>query len=476
MMALLLGTARADDTAHTHTVLPGVTFEGGPGKTKLELGLDILVGVAPEVDLRIAPKFQATASDGVSTIFSADNAGFAAGGAWQLGGTFSIINLRSLKDLPHDLLPSSVQRDALVACIAECDASDANGKDAFCNEALKTARSDNAKKLAPALQAVTAKKAAVDAAQTTLLLAKAEVESATATEAADSSDRNQARKKKATDAAKAALDDLSMKHHELETERERYDDAKAAAEAALPARFQEELDPSKMCKNAQEKHVEYSRIARDVRLQWPERVISFGILLGQTRHKFLEIADPETMAYRLAKPRSYPKLSFGVSYLRIRKDVPITLEAAGRLDSTWESPSKTVEWCVPSVMVQRPGGGGLDEAKDCDEQTLGKPTVTRSLKASAYMGVVDPKTSGWRLAVGPTLKYKFINKADDEYELGFEAPLYFRLAILKQSLSFIARVTPSMVMTHASDGTEDAKFLLTVAILGDRTMFPGALE
>ena len=125
-------------------------------------------------------------------------------------------------------------------------------------------------------------------------------------------------------------------------------------------------------------------------------------------------------------------------------------------------------------MVQRPDGSGSDPAQICDEQPLGRPRANRSFRASAYLGVLDKRSAAWRFAVGPTLKYVPISEADDAYEFGAETPLYLRMSLIKGALLGIVRLTPSFAFTHASDGTDEVKFLMAPAVLADRSMFPSA--
>ena len=426
------GVVAADDEiGHTHATLPSFKLEGGPGKSSLDVGLDIAVALDRATDLQISPTFKATASDGVTTLLSTDGSSFTAGGAWQFGFALTVTTLPDLSREPIDLVPRDVRVSVMETCRNECDAGSSSD---FCT-ALDASRKHYNPKL-PELK--TAMKDTADAAKAARLGGSPDDDLDDAATAAEA-------------AYKAAL-------HEVDIQ-------------AIPY-LVETVDPLSVCKSQQK---QYANMERDASLQLPDKVLSAGLLVGATNNKWLDPSSTDPMLFKTAS-KKYPQVTLAGSYLTIDPKRPITKEVSLRFDSSWQSSGKTAKWCSPAGMVSRPDGSGSDPAQICDEQPLGKPKAMRSLRAAAYVGVIDRRAAGWRFALGPTIKYTPVSKADDAYEIGGENPIYLRMSIIKQSLSAVVRLTPTFTFSHASDGTDDERFTITFAILGDRSLFANALQ
>jgi len=450
VVALVLAPAVAvgDEQEHTHVALPAFKLEGGPGKSTLDVGLDITIGLAALLDLRIAPTFKATASDGLSTILSTDGSSFTAGGSWQLGIAATITSLPDLHGAPSDLASAAQRSAAIVTCRAECDRN--AGSPDFCKQLAEARKQYDDKLQEPKKNAAAA---AADAAQSAKKLA----------ESKEAKDKEAATKDAAAKAAAARNAATALAAAEREVE------------ASALGYLLDKMEPATLCSAGKQVHVQANHAGRDALLQLPERAWSAGLLIGQTRNKWLDPASGDPMSFRLTT-RNSPQVTVAASYVAIEPGSPMTREARVRIDSSWQPQSKTAKWCTPVGTVSRPDGSGSDAAQSCDEQPLGRPTAVRSLRTAAYLGVIDPRDADWRVAFGPTLKYTPVNKADSAYELGAELPIYARISLLKQSLHAVIRLTPAFTFVHASDGSETSRFTITLAVLGDRSLFSNALE
>lgn len=464
LASVVAARAYADDNenAHTHVVLPTAKIEGGTGKSEIDVSFDIAWGVDRTTDWRVTPTFHATADGGITTLFSGDGNGFSSGGAWQAGATLAYVGLPSLAGRAFDL-PLSQRLGLVETCKAACATGD---KDPFC-DAFKKEKDTRTKALDDRLgAAIEARKKAL-ATQTQLRLEADTV-------IADPKTTAEA-KTLAEAVRKSADDQVTMLSQAIETDQRAFDAAAKQIDTDVTEFFAETADPvTGMCKKVLPAYASASKEMRDAALQLPHYSASAGLLLGQTRHKFLEAIDTDAMLYKLDKGISHAQYSFGMSFVGIPQGTPVTFELPVRLDSKWSSAKQTAKWCVPAGTVQQ--AGTMVPAMTCDEQPLGAPSVSRTLSAAAYVGAIDDRSLGWRVAVGPTFRYDWLSKAANAYELGFAIPFYVRTSLVKESLSGIVRLVPALAITHASDGTEDTTFLVTLAVLADRNMFPAALQ
>lgn len=421
VLIVAVRTAAAQDgSEHTHTTLPSFKLEGGKGKTALEVDLEAVHGLGPLVDLGISASFKATAVDGITTILSTDGASLTPGGAWQLGVAGRLIKLRSVKDLPHELVPRETLIANLYKCRDQCDQGKIKG--GFC-DTLGQRRVALASR-APAA-AVGAPSAAVGAPS-------------------------------AAAGAPPAMSPAEV----------------AARDADVIAYLAEALDPSEYCPV----ETPLQGDVRDGALELPEWTVSGGLSVGQVRLKWLEPAAADPALLTSSGPELYPQVTLAGAALLVSPALAFTQEYSLRFDSSWKTSETTAKWCRPGGMVTRPDEDGADPAQICDELPIGHPQVTRTLHAAAYFGRVGRRSRAWRAAIGPVLNYTLASKGADAYEVSVDAPIYLKLSTLKQSLNLIARFTPSLALAHGSDGENEARFLITLAILGERSMFPGALD
>jgi hypothetical protein len=97
---------------------------------------------------------------------------------------------------------------------------------------------------------------------------------------------------------------------------------------------------------------------------------------------------------------------------------------------------------------------------------LGAPTRAQALSAAGYVGFVGDDNH-WRVAMGPTAR---LDSGGDRtaYEVGLALPL----SLVRSSAGFtgVVRVTPAVLFLRDADGARDTKALLTLTLLGDRTL------
>jgi hypothetical protein len=342
--------AAADAGKHTHTILPSFKLEGGKGKTALEIGLDIAIGLERLRDLRITPTFKATATDGITTILSTDGSAFAPGGAWQLGIAGALIDLHDLKSTSVEVVPHEVRVAAVEACRAECDTKPSVDK--FCTKLTERRQGFN-----PRLAGLREAAKDVDAAAT------AATKAAAARDSSADEDRRLAADATATkDQKDAATRERTAKEDAAKMAEAREATARMAVavlpvalhehDAKIVTDFVESLDPLELCTTGQEP---YLKEERDASLQLPKRVWSAGILVGQAQLKWLEPAAADPMLLTPSKPKYYPQVTLAGSRLDIDRSSSFTREYSLRLDSTWEAS----HYAAYRVMPRR--GGVLAE-------------------------------------------------------------------------------------------------------------------
>lgn len=441
--ALLLAVdARAQNaapligTSHALPVVPLVKLEGSAsGKATMTLSLDYIFGPSRETDIRISPTFQTTTSEGVATLLSANSNAMTAGAAWQLGVTVTFTGLPSLTGIPHEVATPAQRLEAANVCIDACTAADTS-------EICKNFRDEREK------------------AREQRGVADLEKEAA--------------RLEKIASEAPAAAPDTVGKLLAAKAAKDKAEEANRAAVVHARHETADTVSAHLFCPKGAATLAKIDTVSRDQALLYPSRIISVGVLLGESRFKYLgPAADPALLT---PASTSKPKLSFGLTYVRLPYEGPITIELPVRMDMSWESASRTARWCRPAGSVVRPDGSGSDPAEICDEQALGAPKRNMSVRGAFQFGYIHKQSGTWRLAVGPAAKYSVVTSGDNTYEVGLEAPLYLSMPLAKNGYQGLIRVAPSMMITHANDGTDDSRFLLTVALLGDRSMFVGALQ
>lgn len=232
-------------------------------------------------------------------------------------------------------------------------------------------------------------------------------------------------------------------------------------EAAEASRDLRQLDERSFCREAQEKILEAEN---EEKLPLPKRQLAFSFSVGRSAFSYLSPTDDPMVL----SPTSVSKPWFAASirHAQYAATERLSLELATSLQSSYEASSRKARWCTPVGSVR------TDAAESCFEMRLGAPTRTTTLAAAAYVGLVGDDYN-WRVAMGPTTRFDF---GGDEvaYEVGFELPFY----LVRSSAGFagIVRVAPAALLTRDADGAEDTKVLLTLTLLGNRTLFETAFR
>jgi hypothetical protein len=523
--AVSSGTTRAD--AVSSTVVPTLVISGTTeGSGTLQLGIDYRIPLAEAgngatTSLRVEPVFEASSSDGVSELFRGDSEGSRGPSSWTFGMTATYVEGQALTGRGKlDELNESDKLRLAERCLREDP--DFAGR-------LDTARRDEANRrssqwrkgqaveieeaqgvLADAERRLIDARAQTQAIETRAEAAKIKAEAAAAVaafskKAADSAVQNgataptiaaaQARQLRDEGAARQAALAASSLQEELSDARSAETSAAVAVtiaqaswddarRAQWPMTAEQETDiwtsvvsgigADKFCpsaigefKAAEEKEARPS----------PARQLSFAFRMGRSEQTYLKLGEPaegsDTNVYTKTSKKN-PRLSAGVSYTKLDASNHFTLEVPARFDLEYPSSGKKARWCTPAGAVTRPGGaaGEVDMAESCDEQALGEPVRSFTAKAGAYVGYVAPDES-WRIAAGFVSKVEMVD-GDNPYEIGIEAPFYFFNT--SPNYAGLVRVTPSALITRDLDGKEDAKILVTLSLLGKRTLFTGALQ
>lgn len=213
----------------------------------------------------------------------------------------------------------------------------------------------------------------------------------------------------------------------------------------------------------------------DDKADYPEWLISIG---GRYSPNLFEYLEPDIRDILSQRQVTRSDILVGLSVVWVSQGGPWSLEAPVMFASTWKPSVERARWCMPVGSVPRGGAGGLDVAESCQEATLYGPTHAVELEGRALLGYTD-KTSGlWRAAFGPTVRYDLNAEEGEALEVGIELPVYVRLAEVESAYSGkykgLLRVVPRLSLVPL-DGWKP-QGLLTIELLGDRTMFPRALE
>lgn len=200
------------------------------------------------------------------------------------------------------------------------------------------------------------------------------------------------------------------------------------------------------------------------KLPLPKQQVALSLSGGQSEFShLLPTADLMVLASETVRE---PWFAASLRFARYSPVSRISTEVAGSLQSSHEASSQNARWCTPVGMVES------DPAETCDEMPLGAPTKTTTATAAAYVGLVG-HDHDWRAAIGPVTSFGF---GGDKlaYDLGIELPFY--LVRSTAGFSGVVRVAPAAFVTRDADGVSDTKILLTLTLLGSRTLFDTAFR
>lgn len=515
------GTSRAD--AVSSTVVPTLVLSGTTeGAGTLQLGLDYRIplgeaGNGVKKSIRLEPVFETLTSDGVSELFSGDGDGVRGPSSWAFGMTATYVEGQVLTGKGKiDVLPIADKLRLAERCMKEnADFAGvlADARARMSSAAMKSWPSKQATRIKTSKDALTEAERDLLEARGTTREKEAVYEErnrqavvAAATFAASKVSEDQARGKavavvnaasakaaadeklklEAEGAARLARGDLDHARDQESVAAVNVSVALAAWEAETRAQWNpsakeetqiwidavDSIGANDFCNSAVD---EFEAAEEKEKRPSPARQLSFGVRMGRSEQTYLKLGAPveggDANIYAQTSKKN-PRLSAGVSYTRLDASNQFTLEIPARFDLEYPSSGKKARWCTPAGMVTHPGDGGLDLAESCNEQPLGEPVRSFTTKAGAYVGYVAPDES-WRIAAGFVSKVEMVD-GDNPYEIGIEMPFYFFNT--SPNYAGLVRVTPSALITRDADGKEDAKILVTLSLLGKRTLFTGALQ
>jgi hypothetical protein len=193
-------------------------------------------------------------------------------------------------------------------------------------------------------------------------------------------------------------------------------------------------------------------------LPLPRRQLALAVSVGRSAFSYLSAAMDPGMLTPLTTRK--PRLHASLQLAQYAAQARFTLELTSSIESAYTASNRRARWCVPV------GSVGLEPAESCSEMRLGAPTRAQALSAAGYVGFVGDDNH-WRVAMGPTAR---LDSGGDRtaYEVGLALPL----SLVRSSAGFtgVVRVTPAVLFLRDADGARDTKALLTLTLLGDRTL------
>jgi hypothetical protein len=227
----------------------------------------------------------------------------------------------------------------------------------------------------------------------------------------------------------------------------------------------DEIAPDKFCTSGQHALTAAERYPLPARQLW----VAFSA--GRDTSTQLSLTDAATMTFHPTTTRK-PRAAMQLGYAAYDPGTELTQELAGSLGLASTAAASKARWCTPAGSVIRADGSASDPAETCRELPLGDPVRTTTLAASAHLGVVG-RDYAWRAALGPTATFG-LGGDRTTFQIGIEAPFY----LVRGSAEFqgIVKVTPMVLLTRDASGVDDTQALLTITLLGARTLFETAFH
>lgn len=210
--------------------------------------------------------------------------------------------------------------------------------------------------------------------------------------------------------------------------------------------------------------------------KYPKIWFTLKASYGAKSLSYFESGGGAAALLRPAK-RTYSDGSVGamLTYVQATAPVHFTAEIPILYQSRWHAPEGMVSVCDVQGLVATDGGDR--PAESCSETPFGEPRRESVLWASVLLGLV--MDGAWRLSLGPTFAYDFVNNTDKAFKFGFQAPVYVALTQSLKSFSGdyegLVRVTPSITLVRADDQL-DVNVGIAVQLLAKRWLFGGGLD
>lgn len=227
------------------------------------------------------------------------------------------------------------------------------------------------------------------------------------------------------------------------------------------------IDWAKLCARGKQRAIEK---AADQKRPLPTWQVAVGARGGQTALEFLRPADASPMALH-KDGDDYFTLRAGASLVHFDPSSSLTIEGAVRFVQDRTPHSNKLRWCVPGPEVND-DSGQVVPSEQCQELPGAPPTRARTGSASIFLGRVTKDRYG-RGAIG---LFAELGEAGTvrPYRIALETPVYLQYA--SKDYSGLVRATPSAAYSRDRDGNRDWQVSLTIALLGQRNLFPGALD
>lgn len=227
------------------------------------------------------------------------------------------------------------------------------------------------------------------------------------------------------------------------------------------------IDWAKLCPRGRQRAIAK---AADQKRPLPTWQVAVGARVGQTTLEFLRPADASPMAL-IKDEDDYLTLRAGAKVVRFDPTSRLTIEGAVGVAQDRTPASDKLRWCVAGTVVNDESGQVVP-SEQCQELPGAPPTRARTGAASIAVGYVTKDHLG-RGAVGLVGELGEAG-AVRPFRVALETPVYLQYA--SKDYSGLVRATPSAAFSRDRDGNRAWQVSLSIALLGQRNLFPGALD
>lgn len=226
------------------------------------------------------------------------------------------------------------------------------------------------------------------------------------------------------------------------------------------------LDYGYYCDSAKEK---MNALQGERVVSLPRQQLVLGFSMG--RDELEQLSPTESAMVFRSTNRARSRFGLTGGYAHFVPSYGVLIEVPVSIKRLSEPSTTKAQWCTPVGMLADEDGG-MPALASCEERPLGDPTRMTKISAALRAGLVS-KSRSWRISAGPTGKLGF-GGDETTYELGFDVPFYF----VRSAVDFtgVVRVAPALIWTRDAAGEKDRKVLLTVSLLGSRTLLETAFQ
>jgi len=216
---------------------------------------------------------------------------------------------------------------------------------------------------------------------------------------------------------------------------------------------------------------------RDLFAGIPKWTLSLGGRGGGQTLKYIDNTSPAAPIERsVVKPSAAGGLSGFTRLPSGGKAFNVTLDGFLGLGLQHRLPEATGEWCAPIGNVDGKDFDGPGE--QCKTAALGVPVTSRFVAVGVMVGLIDIDRQFWRIGAAWTTSAKF--NGSQRLVHGFEVPLFIdfaRIAKTNSSVEYkgLLKLAPRVERVYTAGG-ETLQFLLTLQLLGQRSLVASALD